>query len=109
MWHVDDLKLSHVDPDLITGVLKQMNDVYEQEIAYGEKAEITITRGKLHDYLGMTLNYNENGCVKIDMVEYVKKCLVDLPEHMQGKAKTPGTSWATLWTPSTRTSSTSSL
>ena len=37
----------------------------------------------------MTLNYNENGCVKIDMVVYVKKCLVDLSEQVQGKARTP--------------------
>ena len=89
MWHVDDLKLPHVDPDEITGVLKQLNDVYGQDIVDEEKAEITITWGKLHDYLGMILDYNEDGCVKIDMVEYVNKWLVDLPENMKGKARTP--------------------
>ena len=32
VWHVDDFKLSHFDPDVITGILKQLNDVYGQEI-----------------------------------------------------------------------------
>ena len=89
VWHVDDLKISHVDANVVTDILKQLDEKYGQEIVNGKKAGISITRGKIHDYLGMTLDYTEDGFVKIDMVEYIAKCLADLPERMQGKANTP--------------------
>ena len=37
VWHVDDLKVSHVDPEVVGDVLDQIN----QE--YGKEAPITIT------------------------------------------------------------------
>lgn len=45
IWHVDDLKISHVDPDVVTGIIKKLNDTY------GELQELTATRGKVHEFL----------------------------------------------------------
>ena len=42
---------------------------------YGKEAE----RGKLHDYLRMKLDYHDHGKVKIDMTDYLKNILDDLP------------------------------
>ena len=56
---------------------------------FGKEAPITITRGKIHDYLGMTLDYTEAGKVKIKMLDYVTKMLADLPPEMDGEALTP--------------------
>ena len=50
-------------------ILQKLDGKYGQEIVGGERAGISITRGKIHDYLGMTLNYTKDGFVKIDMVE----------------------------------------
>jgi hypothetical protein len=83
LWHVDDLKISHIDSTVITNVIKQIND------EFGKEAPLTITRGKIHDYLGMTLDYSEKGKVKIKMMDYVEKMLADLPDEMSGEATTP--------------------
>ena len=83
MWHVDDLKISHVDPKVNTTVIGLIN------AEFGKEAPLTITRGSTHDYLGMTLDYTEDGKVKIKMTDYVTKMLAELPEDMNGEAPTP--------------------
>ena len=39
-------------------------------------------RGKLHEYLGMTLDYSEKGLVKISMPKYIEECLKNFDEIM---------------------------
>ena len=89
VWHVDDLKVSHVDPAVVTTILNLLDGTYGQEIVGGKRAPLTITRGAIHDYHGMTLNYSEDGVVKIDMRDYVKKVLDEMPEKMDGTATSP--------------------
>ena len=31
-----------------------------------------VTRGKIHDYLGMTLDYSDTGKLKVDMRDYLR-------------------------------------
>ena len=50
LWPVDDLKKSHVDPAVISGVLSDIDTEYEKI------SKMTITRGKVHKYLGMTID-----------------------------------------------------
>jgi len=63
VWHVDDVKASHVD--------KKVNDDFHKwcESKYGsaETGHVTVTRGKKHDYLFMIFDYTEPGKLKIDM------------------------------------------
>jgi hypothetical protein len=73
LWHVDDLKISHVDAEVKTSIIELIND------EFGKEAPITITQGLVHQYLGMTLDYSEKGKVKIKMIDYVEKMLKDLP------------------------------
>jgi Reverse transcriptase (RNA-dependent DNA polymerase) len=82
-WHVDDLKVSHVDVHIVDEFLNQM----EQE--FGKETPMNKSRGKIHDYLGMILDYSQPGVVKIDMTEYVKMVLHDIPVEMIGVATTP--------------------
>jgi hypothetical protein len=89
VWHVDDLKISHTDRKVVTTILNLLDGRYGQEIVGGKRAPLTITRGRTHDYLGMTLDYTEDGVVKIDMRDYVSKILEELPKDMEGTATTP--------------------
>ena len=57
LWHVDDLKTSHVDPAVIYSVLAEIDP------EYGKIARIKITRGKVNKYLGMTIDYYSPGKV----------------------------------------------
>jgi hypothetical protein len=83
LWNVNNLKISHISEDVNTDIIKIIND------EFGKEAPMTITRGKLHDYLGVTLDYSKKGRVKIKMLDYVDKMLADLPDEMDGESPSP--------------------
>jgi hypothetical protein len=83
LWHVDDLKMSHVDTDVNTALIGMIDDVF------GKESPITVTRGKAHDYLGMTLDCSMKGKVHVKMLDSVAKMIEELPEEFDGKATTP--------------------
>ena len=67
-----DLISSHLDPALNTKFLKFLNT------KYGEHAEVKVTRGNKHEYLGMTLIFKD-GTLIVDMVDYIKNMLEEFP------------------------------
>jgi hypothetical protein len=85
LFHVDDLKSSHK--------MKSVNDRFEKWLnsKYGNHRKVTATRGKVHDYLGMELDYRKRGKLKISMTKYVENMLNDFPVQLGKKdvAKTP--------------------
>jgi hypothetical protein len=93
VWHVDDLKISHVDPQVVTRILNLLDAKYGQEIVGGKRAPLTITRGNIHDYLGMTLDYSEPGFVKLDMTDCVNKILDEMSEEMDCTATSPAAAY----------------
>jgi Reverse transcriptase (RNA-dependent DNA polymerase) len=83
LWHVDDLKISHKNADVVTQVIELL------ETEFGKEAPLTKMRGKVHEYLGMTIDYSEKGKVKFSMIDYVKNMLDGLPGDMDGESATP--------------------
>ena len=86
---MDNLKSSHVNT--------KVNDMLHNwlEKTYGDKkiGQVKSTRGKVHEYLGMTLDFTNPGEVKIDMRDYVKKMVRDFPEELDhGDVVNPATS-----------------
>jgi len=61
LWHVDDLKISHKEKDVVNSVIDYLSK------RYGKEAPLTVNRGKTHRYLGMVLDYSVNGRVQISM------------------------------------------
>ena len=84
-WHVDDVRCLHVD----AMVVEHMIDLMSEE--FGKDAPLTVSCDKVHKYLGMMFDFTENGAVTIDMSDYVKTIIADMPEEMVGKAPTPAT------------------
>jgi len=86
-FHVDDLKSSHK--------MSQVNDEFEKYLnnKYGGHGKIKAHQGKVHDYLGMMLDYTEKGKVKINMTKYIKEMIEDAPMVIKenDKATTPAT------------------
>ena len=74
--------MSHVDSDIFSSV------IYDIGAEYGNTEKIIITRGKIHKYLGMAINYSSPGKVKLSMVSYIGKILGDIPEDMIGESAT---------------------
>ena len=86
VWHVDDLKVSHVDAAEVEKFVRQM------ETTFGKDTRLTVSRGQVHDYLGMTLASRTKGEVRINMEHYIDMMLQDAPEEMKGAATTPAAS-----------------
>jgi hypothetical protein len=52
-------------------------------------AQLTIHYGKVHEYLGMTIDHSEVNKVRITMINYIKNMLSEAPEEMGGVATIP--------------------
>ena len=82
-FHVDDLKSSHLSPQLNDLFLVWLNKLY------GSHGEVTATRGHFHDHLGMRFDYSVPGRVTIDMVDYMTKLVDDFPYDVSKVVPTP--------------------
>ena len=48
-----------------------------------------VYRGKVHDYLGMDLDFSSAKTLKIVMIKYIKKIHEDFPEEIKSAPATP--------------------
>ena len=76
-WNLEDLKVFHVDPKEVTILIKWLE---------GTNGKLSIKRGKVHKYLGMTLDFRTPGDLQVIMVDYIKGMLEDLPEVRMGRS-----------------------
>ena len=67
------MKISHVNGDAVEDLTSQLSKQYRKE------TELKIHRGKVHNYLGMKLDYRESGKVKSFMTDYLENILDDQP------------------------------
>ena len=51
-WHVDDLKVSHMEELVVTELALKLAKIYGPNP--------TISRGKVHNYKGMEMNFGTN-------------------------------------------------
>jgi hypothetical protein len=73
-FHVDDCKLSHKDSKEMDKTIKWLRTEYESIFEDGS-GKMSVSRGKIHTYLGMTLDYTTRGQVKITMIDYIQEIL----------------------------------
>jgi hypothetical protein len=79
IWHVKDLKVSHVDAFELTKFASYLSSIYEG---------LAVHRGKKHNYLGMDLDYSERGKLKMSMINYINNVLKEFPEHLGASTAT---------------------
>ena len=82
-WHVDDIKISHVNSEVVDGILNKLDERYVKE------SPMVTTRGKIHNYLGMKLDYNINGKVQIIMFKFIAKRIEEFPMELDGEPTSP--------------------
>ena len=87
LWHVDDLKISHVKSKVVTLVIILIN------AELGKEAPITVQRGRIHEYLGMTLDFTKQGKVIILTTNYIDNMLDSLNANMDGVKTAPAVSY----------------
>ncbi|KAG7373109.1 reverse transcriptase RNA-dependent DNA polymerase [Nitzschia inconspicua] len=83
-WYVDDLKLSHEDPAVVEDIFAKL------QAEFGKEAPLTVTRGKVHNYLGMRIDYSVDGKVQFTMPSLVNEIITQLPASLAtGPSMTP--------------------
>ena len=72
-WHVDDLKISYQNGWEINKIIKQLDDIYRN---------IKVKRGKIHENIGMKLDYTKSGVVMVSIKPYVEKIITEFLEEI---------------------------
>ena len=74
-YHVDDCKFSHRRSKFNNRIIKWLRQEYES-IFEDRSGNMAVSRGKVHKYLGMTLDYTVRGQVQITMIDFLDEVLV---------------------------------
>jgi hypothetical protein len=86
-WHVDDLKLSHVNPKVNDEFAEWCETTYESN----DLGQVVVVRGKIHDCLAMILDLTHGGALKSDMKYYIQGILDKFPFEVKSSQTTPWT------------------
>ena len=65
-WYVDDTKISHHKPKIVTEVISKVEERF---------GKMVVTRGKKHNFDGIDVEFMDNGTARILMKEYTTECL----------------------------------
>ena len=78
-WYVDDLKLSHEDPEEVTKMIKVLEENF---------GEMNVERGNKHTYLGMNFEIKDKKVI-MTMKDYLTECIDSFGEVLNSNARTP--------------------
>jgi hypothetical protein len=79
-WYVDDTKISHVDPTVVTSIIDQLESRFDK---------MTVTRGLEHSFLGMKIKYTGKGTAIITMKQYLEEALSECGMDITREVTTP--------------------
>ena len=80
-FHVDDLLSSHKDP----GVNSELARWAQKK--YGNFKPVKVTRGKIHDFLGMKLDFSVPGECHISQENHIDELVSEWPEKIKSDDK----------------------
>ena len=69
-FHVDDCKISHECTKVVDAMIKWLRAEYESIFEDGSGV-IKVHRGKVHKYLGMSLDFSHKGQCHVTMYDYL--------------------------------------
>ena len=75
-WYVNNVKVSHVEESVVEDAMSKMQE------EYGQEAPLTVSQGKVLEYLGMKIDFSDAGKVVFLMREYVKNLLEECPAEL---------------------------
>jgi hypothetical protein len=85
MWHVDDLKISHVWLQVVKDIIEKLT----VKKVFGSEVLLMEWIGKVHNYLGMRIDYSLPRKVSISQTDYLQESLRELPKDMGRIATSP--------------------
>ena len=79
-WYVDDLKISHAREEVVDEVITLIEKEY---------GKLQVQKGPRFEYLGMQIEYTNDGEVKIGMLSYIDDAIDCFNEALGTSARTP--------------------
>jgi Reverse transcriptase (RNA-dependent DNA polymerase) len=79
-----NLKVSHVDDNMVSEILEPIKDEFAKDL------DVAMTCGKLHDYLGMQIDFSKKGKVALSMFDYIDGLLKECPEDLMKGVSSSG-------------------
>lgn len=73
-FHVDDCKISHESPEVVDKTIEWLRSEYESIFEDGSGA-MKVSRGKIHKYLGMSLDFTHKRECHVSMYDYLQEIL----------------------------------
>jgi hypothetical protein len=80
VWYVDDVKISHVDADVVTKVILAIEEKF---------GKMTVSRGKKHTFLGMQIDLNDDCTVTLSMQSHLQEALNETNIEITKTATSP--------------------
>ena len=86
-WHMDDVKVSHISPEVNKEFLNWCEEKYGSDL----NRPVKVVKGKIHEYLAMKLDYSIPQKLRVDMQDYIEELITIFPEKLSEKIKYPWT------------------
>ena len=81
---INDLHISCEDMGEIDKLIKDLNNKFRTNFQ-----ELAVNKGKVHDYLGININYSNNNYIKFTVYNFLEDILEEAQEDMNGRSKWP--------------------
>ena len=82
-WHVDDIQISHKHKHVVQNVLKYLENIY---------GKLSVLEGKTHTYIGMDIEYMDDGSVEIGMQHHLREAIEAFLETLGEEINSPAAS-----------------
>lgn len=79
-WYVDDTKISHIDPNVVTNIIRQLETRFDK---------MSVTRGREHVFLGMHIRYTDEHTAVIMMKTYLEEAILESGLDISRTASNP--------------------
>jgi hypothetical protein len=73
-FHVDDCKISHRNAKEVDNTIQWLRTENESIFEDGS-GKMKVSRGKIHEYLGMTLDFSSPGVIWVTMIKYIDEII----------------------------------
>ena len=71
---MDDFQISHINPKAVTSIINALSK------EYADIMPLSVSRRKVHGYLGMVFDYATDGQVLVQMYQYIQGVINGAPE-----------------------------
>ena len=79
IFHIDDLMMAHLHSSVVTEHVKLLDEVY------GSQDPLTVSRGKIHVRLGMTIYFSLKVGASFYQYDFISKMWNEMPMELKGK------------------------